>query len=178
MRLPDHRIPVVSETVRLRVEEDPALSEVEARLELSALVATIPEGEVPSRLRLRGRLCFSRRLACARCLAESEISVDSTFESLIDLEAGTIEASDIEAEPEPGGYRRHGANEIDFGEEIRQRVHLAAPEIGYCRADCKGLCSQCGQDLNARECGCDRGVAGGPFEALRSLIETPDEPRN
>lgn len=178
MRMPDHKTPIVRETVHLRIEEDPTLSEVEARLELSPLVATLPEGEAPARLRLGGRLRFARRLACARCLAETEIAVVSTFESLIDLEAGTIEAADLEAAPEPGGYRRLGADELDLTEEIRQRAHLAAPEIGYCRADCKGLCSRCGQDLNVRECVCDRGAAGGPFEALRSLIEKSDEPRD
>ena len=171
MRLPDHQCPIIQEKIRLRIEEDATLSEIEAVLELAPIVATMTKGALPDQLRLRGRLRYTRRVECARCLAEVTVPVETAFESLVDLAAGTIEASDLEAAPEPGGFKRIGAGEIDFSEEIRQRVHLAAPEIAYCRPDCKGLCSRCGQDLNVRECACDRLDGGGPFAALKTLIE-------
>ena len=33
---------------------------------------------------------------------------------------------------------------------------VSLPLRVLCREDCKGLCTVCGQDLNQRECGCER----------------------
>jgi uncharacterized protein len=37
---------------------------------------------------------------------------------------------------------------------VRQEVILAVPFSPQCRAECRGLCPQCGQDLNAETCSC------------------------
>src|SRR5437879_13900238 len=37
---------------------------------------------------------------------------------------------------------------------VRQEVILAVPFRPQCRADCRGLCRQCGQDLNVGTCAC------------------------
>ena len=37
---------------------------------------------------------------------------------------------------------------------IRQEVILAVPFSPQCKADCRGLCPQCGTDLNLGACGC------------------------
>ena len=35
---------------------------------------------------------------------------------------------------------------------------LSLPAYPVCQEGCKGLCSVCGNNLNERECGCDRKV--------------------
>ena len=43
---------------------------------------------------------------------------------------------------------------IDLDEDIRQEVFLNLPSRMICREDCKGLCPQCGVNLNQEECKC------------------------
>ena len=80
---------------------------------------------------------------CGRCLApvEKEISAEK-IGLFIDLS--------------------QAAEEIDISEDIRSELLLELPMILLCREDCKGLCPECGADLNSGECGC----AGSPGGAL------------
>ena len=43
---------------------------------------------------------------------------------------------------------------IDLEEDIRQLFILNLPLRPLCRADCLGLCPECGQNLNTGKCGC------------------------
>ncbi|MBU0469199.1 MAG: DUF177 domain-containing protein [Candidatus Omnitrophica bacterium] len=43
---------------------------------------------------------------------------------------------------------------IDLGEEIRQEVILNLPTRVLCDKDCKGLCPDCGKNLNNEKCKC------------------------
>ncbi|MFC1724277.1 DUF177 domain-containing protein [candidate division KSB1 bacterium] len=45
-------------------------------------------------------------------------------------------------------------NEIDITEDIKEYIELEKPLKAVCRDDCKGLCTQCGTDLNLRSCDC------------------------
>jgi uncharacterized protein len=43
---------------------------------------------------------------------------------------------------------------IDLGPLARDAIVLELPMAPLCRDDCRGLCPQCGADLNEGECGC------------------------
>jgi uncharacterized protein len=43
---------------------------------------------------------------------------------------------------------------LDVREVIRQNALLAIPMKPLCKEDCAGLCSQCGKDLNTKQCKC------------------------
>jgi uncharacterized protein len=43
---------------------------------------------------------------------------------------------------------------IDLGEEIRQEIIMANPAKVLCSTDCKGICPQCGMNLNKEQCKC------------------------
>jgi uncharacterized protein len=45
---------------------------------------------------------------------------------------------------------------IDITEPLREEVLLYLPEKIVCSDECKGLCPVCGENLNKKECGCDR----------------------
>jgi uncharacterized protein len=47
----------------------------------------------------------------------------------------------------------HG-DTLDLRATIQEQVLLALPMHVLCRPDCRGLCSRCGQPLNAGGCGC------------------------
>jgi uncharacterized protein len=43
---------------------------------------------------------------------------------------------------------------IDLNELLREQFYLALPMKPLCRDDCKGLCPQCGTNLNTGACSC------------------------
>lgn len=56
---------------------------------------------------------------------------------------------------------------IDVTEVIRQHVVLALPIAPRCREDCRGLCQQCGADLNDGPCGCVPDAVDPRLDVLR-----------
>ena len=43
---------------------------------------------------------------------------------------------------------------LDLGETLSEQLRLLIPLQPLCREDCKGLCPECGADLNVRPCEC------------------------
>ena len=80
---------------------------------------------------------------CSRCLSPFFVQVNSKFEELFVFSQRTHEATDLIV-PEDG-Y-------IDLGELFREYMLLEIPINSICREDCKGLCVECGQNLNERSC--------------------------
>ncbi len=64
---------------------------------------------------------------------------------LIDLQSGLM--LDTSAEPEVLRLTDH--HELDLEPLVREAIQLAAPIAPVCRPDCRGLCPECGGDLNA-----------------------------
>ncbi|MDP2921518.1 MAG: DUF177 domain-containing protein [Candidatus Omnitrophota bacterium] len=48
------------------------------------------------------------------------------------------------------------AEVVELDDEIRQEIILDYPMKVICKPDCKGLCPNCGQNLNAGECECGK----------------------
>jgi uncharacterized protein len=53
---------------------------------------------------------------------------------------------------------------------LREQVLLNIPLRPLCRPDCRGLCSQCGQDLNRGTCDCQQQTGDPRLSALRDLL--------
>jgi len=43
---------------------------------------------------------------------------------------------------------------IDLSEDLRQELIITLTGINLCRPDCRGICPDCGVNLNKRECDC------------------------
>jgi uncharacterized protein len=106
---------------------------------------------------------------CARCLEEAVVTVADRFQEefvpSVDVRTGaTIEDAD-------DTFRIGEDHVLDLGEAIRQHVLMAAPLRPLCRADCRGLCAECGVNLNSTVCQCAPSPESSPFGALRVLLE-------
>lgn len=89
---------------------------------------------------------------CDRCLEE--------FETEIEV-------------PEICHYIEGVENEfVDLTAEVREDILLALPLRLTCRDDCRGLCPNCGGNLNQGDCRCQRETAGeaNPWAALDGLV--------
>ena len=59
---------------------------------------------------------------------------------------------------------------VDLTNYIREDILLAVPQIYVCDDDCKGLCSNCGQNLNIEQCECKvESFEKSPWDELDNL---------
>lgn len=64
---------------------------------------------------------------------------------------------------------------LDVSSDVREDLLLEIPGFPLCHEGCKGLCAQCGQDLNAGCCGCAPSQEGpSPWSALDGWMASPD----
>ena len=132
-------------------------------LELSDVLFTFPEPvqiflEVHRCIQtftIQGRVLVLIEGECARCL----VSVSQPLEISVHLLLQRKQASEEEleaVEDEEFEILDPGVREVDLKEFIREEVLLELPQRTYCREDCKGLCAQCGHDLNQGPCSCEK----------------------
>jgi len=122
-------------------------------------------------IRLKGRLSTGLDLQCARCLEPVKQDVKREFELLyrpLGADAGRDELSVTDAEAEIGYYQGNG---IELEDVLREQVLLALPLKITCRPDCKGLCPQCGKNLNQEQCSCTRELEDPRWAALKEVRE-------
>ena len=55
---------------------------------------------------------------------------------------------------------------IDLAEVVTEQLQLQVPFQPLCKEDCKGMCSQCGTDLNLGRCACSKIKSSHPFSVL------------
>jgi uncharacterized protein len=120
-------------------------------------------------IRLRGRLSANLGLQCARCLEPLRQDVMRDFELLyrpLGADAGRDELSVTDAEAEIGYYQGDG---LLLEDVLREQVLLALPLKVTCREDCKGLCPQCGKNLNQEQCSCSTELEDPRWAALKDV---------
>ena len=102
---------------------------------------------------LSGRLTAMAALPCSRCLTpvEQEIALDFTEE--------------FDEEDYPGEDAV-----MDVADIATQLWVTTIPMRSLCRDECKGLCPQCGKDLNEGECDCPTADVDPRLEALRGFV--------
>lgn len=61
---------------------------------------------------------------------------------------------------------------LDVSELAESDIILALPSKFLCKESCRGLCPQCGKDLNDGDCGCDTRQTDPRLESLRQLLES------
>jgi uncharacterized protein len=113
---------------------------------------------------LRGRLRTTVRLACRRCLT----SVEQPVDDVVDLLFEPLGPDDVGADGEVYPLPERG-DEVDLRDAVREQLLLRAPEFVLCTEACRGLCPQCGTDLNTGDCDCVPVQAESPWNALKNV---------
>ncbi len=106
------------------------------------------------RLLVEGRAKFTARLDCAMCCREFDRTYDEPLVSEFVTTDDEPVVTSRELDEEDLGRSRVKGNMLDLRPEVRDAIHLAIPMAPSCSEDCKGLCVQCGADLNKGPCGC------------------------
>ncbi len=120
-------------------------------------------------IRVVGKLSAKLESPCARCLEAVPYTVDRPFQLLFrpqSVNSGPEEAEMQDKDAEVAFYEDDG---VELEDILREQVLLAVPIKTICWEECKGLCPQCGKNLNTGECQCEP-VAGDPrWDALKDL---------
>ena len=97
------------------------------------------------------------QVICSRCLKPFGQKIQKTFE-LEYRPDPTVEEEGEEfglayTDLTIGFYRNH---ELDVSAMISEQIVFEVPMKPVCKETCKGLCGQCGADLNKGKCSCER----------------------
>ena len=125
------------------------------------------------RFRLVGTVKTELELDCSRCLEPFKLPVDREFD-LRYLPAGVAEPDadeddEAEVEDDDVAVTFYRDEQIDLNELLRDQVYLALPMKPLCTDACRGLCPQCGTNLNTGECDCAPGWEDPRLAPLRNL---------
>ena len=89
--------------------------------------------------------------------------------------SGTYMLADGEAEPDEDQYTYTG-HVLELDDAVRTAILLELPSRILCKEDCRGLCAQCGANLNVNVCSCQKDLTSrNPFSALASLLNEDEE---
>jgi uncharacterized protein len=102
------------------------------------------------------------RVACSRCVEPVRLDIDErvrlTFMPPEDMPADDEAEEGVELGEEDLDTFPFDGEKVDLEPFLREQLVLAVPFAPLCREDCKGLCPQCGVDLNSGTCACEKPV--------------------
>ncbi|NLM97275.1 MAG: DUF177 domain-containing protein [Halanaerobiaceae bacterium] len=105
---------------------------------------------------LNGSLAGTLIMFCSRCLEKFEYPID------------------VQIEEELAKKEIENPERINLNEIIMENIILSLPMKYLCSADCRGLCSNCGQNLNTGECDCDNTIIDPRLAKLKEFYKTDD----
>ena len=109
---------------------------------------------------------------CARCLEPAREKIHGELRYVLSLRRGEERAV---GEPESDGDEEIIAldsweDEIDLAPRIWEALITSLPCGLLCRPDCRGLCPQCGANLNEAPCGCKKDAGDPRFDVLKNFM--------
>lgn len=110
---------------------------------------------------VQGEFSGDTNLECVRCLKPYTQHLRGEWTELYAFNEKSVSESGL-LMPEDG--------HIDFAPVLREYALLEVPIKALCKPDCKGLCIECGQDLNMKDCGHNQNADDSPFSVLKDLL--------
>lgn len=157
-------------------ESFPALADIASGGEgelLAPVTTRLRAVRIGGMVEVDGSVSSLVRLSCGRCLQGFDFPLEAAFSLTFveELPAVTDEVTDeeVEVDAEEMGLILFEGEEIDLRDAIQEQLVMALPLRPLCRKECKGLCSQCGADLNEGACGCGPSDLSLKFAALKDF---------
>jgi uncharacterized protein len=124
--------------------------------------------------RLAGHVESTLTLACGRCLDDISLPVDLPFDLMYLPHQANVGEGEVEVEDDDLTTAYYQNDEIDLGQLVLEQFYLALPMKPLCRESCRGLCPECGTNLNTATCTCVREWTDPRLEALKALRDRGD----
>lgn len=130
-------------------------------LELRNLIGTVTIGRTPQGLVMQGNFSAETTIDCVRCLKEFNFPLTWEITELYAFNQRSVSESELLVPDDA---------HIDLAPLIREYALLEIPIKPLHDPDCKGLCIECGQDLNIKDCGHNQDSDDSPFSVLKKLL--------
>ena len=130
-------------------------------LTLRNVLGAVQVGRTQQGLVVQGNFSGDTMLQCVRCL--KDFTHHLTWE-LTELYAFTKDSVS------ESGLLLPDSAQIDLAPLLREYALLEVPISPIHDPDCKGLCIECGQDLNIKDCGHNQHPDESPFSELKNLL--------
>ena len=147
---------------RLSSETVKVMSPVEAVLKI--------DKEGPDVL-VRGVLSGDIELECSRCLKNFDVGIKSRMDIVFHPE-------DVNKKEESHGLRAdeldteyYKDDTLDVDNLLLEQLILNIPMKPLCSPECKGICPQCGTDLNLAQCNCKTIEIDPRLKILETLLK-------
>ena len=118
-----------------------------------------------------GNFSAAVSLTCGRCLQPYVQALKESFSlTFAPCPEQPDYAEEVELEAEQLGLIYYTENEtLYLRAPLQEQLLLALPIRPLCQQDCRGLCPECGESLNAQQCGCVTKTFNNKFSVLADL---------
>ena len=104
---------------------------------------------------------------CDRCLRALSVPVEQSFELQYVPSLGAQDEMELIEKDLSTGFYQGEAIEVD--DLVREQIELALPMARLCSEECRGLCPECGANLNQTNCVCKLEQVDPRWAALNEL---------
>ena len=102
-----------------------------------------------NQLVLNADIVLSSKFECDRCGEDFDNEIKTQYQMVYLFGDEPEDNDDINLT-----YLPADADKIDLDVDVRDFALLSVPMKKLCKEDCKGLCANCGKDLNEGNCNC------------------------
>lgn len=107
-------------------------------------------------MRLRGEIKAALLVSCDRCVNDVDLPLEIPFDLLYTPQEVSNQIGEIELHDRDLDVAFYDNEEINLDELVLEQLELSLPIRVLCREDCRGLCAECGADLNLEQCQCTK----------------------
>lgn len=147
-------------------EGEPGLARGEGHL-IGRCELSLRATRADDKVELSGTVTALVEFECDRCLTALSMPVKESFDLVYAPPLGTGDEHELGEKDLSLGFYQDGL--IDVDDVAREQIVLALPMARSCAEDCRGLCLECGANLNLGECACSREQADTRWAALKEL---------
>lgn len=119
--------------------------------------------KVIKEISVNGFIVFNIISSCSRCLD----SVSQRLKTDINLLLSPKEV--LKENDGDVDHDTYEGDSIDLSDYFREQIAISLPTSLYCKDDCKGLCLNCGINLNIDQCNCKLKWADTRFAVLKDI---------
>ena len=131
-------------------------------------------------VQMSGTATVNLKPSCDRCMEPFDqrlaVPLHVNLAPHKDMNFGDGEGEDEDSLDEDDvAFSFYKGEEIEVSDIIREMLLLDVPIRYLCSEECKGLCAQCGCNLNTGSCSCAKTPVDSRFAALKQLLKTTEK---
>ena len=125
---------------------------------------TISSKIIDSGFSIWGKIRGKNKYFCIRCLEPYPNTLNINFKVMLSHKKDSTNQDTLETI-----FFHPSEEKINLGDFIADRISLDEPMKPICDSNCKGLCTQCGVNINKSSCDCKLDETDSPWDELKKI---------